>query len=54
MGSLPPGTFGLVTRRSSLCKRNYSALKIINSDYKGKIQIMMSVIADFFFKSIAQ
>lgn len=42
-GPLPPGTFRLLTRRSSLSMKGIIVhLGIIDSDYKGEIQIMMS------------
>ena len=42
-GPLPPQTFGFSLGRSSLTSKGITVhLGIIDSDYKGKIQIMMS------------
>ena len=42
-GPLPPQTIGLLLRRSNLTSKEIAIhSEVINSDYKGKIQIMMS------------
>lgn len=49
-GPLPEGTFGLLTGRSSLSIKGVVVhLGVIDADYTGEIQIMMSSIADVAF-----
>lgn len=51
-GPLPPGTFALLTGRSSLNAKGVTIhLGIIDADYTGEIQILMSSIVDIKFHS---
>lgn len=50
-GPLPLGTFGLLTGRSSLTAKGVIVhMGIIDADYQGEIQILMSSIVDYSFK----
>lgn len=47
-GPLPAGTFGLLTGRSSLNQKGITVhLGIIDADYTGEIQILMSSLTDY-------
>lgn len=49
-GPLPPGTFALLTGHSSLNAKGITVhLGIIDADYEGEIQILMSSLADVHF-----
>nr|UKS89470.1 protease [Bovine retrovirus CH15]UKS89474.1 protease [Bovine retrovirus CH15] len=50
-GPLPQGTFGLLMGRSSLTMKGVTVHPgVIDADYQGEIQIMMSAVANISFK----